>query len=320
MTTLTERDSARRASSTANTTPRRTSLRPRVAPWVFLAPALILFVMFMLIPIAYSIYLSVMGLRSTGGAFGIRQQTFVGLDNYIATLTDPELLASLGRLAIFAMISVPLTLGLALLFALLLDLPRVRLQRFSRLAIFLPYAVPGVIGALLWGFLYLPSTSPLTYALNAVGLPAADLLNGSWLYLSLSNIAIWAGVGFNMIVMYTALRSIPTELYEAAKIDGASEWQIAWRIKVPLLTPALILTFLFSIIATLQAYSEPTTLRTMSNSISFNFFPLMKIYRDAFGLDNTSGAAAASVLLALGTLAISLGLLRLLQRRTFGES
>ncbi|GAA2075916.1 carbohydrate ABC transporter permease [Microbacterium hatanonis] len=309
MTTLTPRGAAR-----------RTTLRPRVAPWMFLAPALILFVMFLIVPIGYAIYLSVMQLRSSGGAFGIRRQTFVGLDNYIATLTDPELLASLGRLGIFAIISVPLTLGLALMFALLLDLPRVRFQRFSRLAIFLPYAVPGVIGALLWGFLYLPRTSPVSYALAAVGLPSIDFLNGSWLYLSLSNIAVWAGVGFNMIVMYTALRSIPAELYEAAKIDGANEWQIAWRIKVPLLTPALILTFLFSIIATLQAYSEPTTLRAMSNSISFNFFPLMKIYRDAFNLDNTSGAAAASVILALGTLIISLGLLRLLQRRTFGEN
>lgn len=300
--------------------PRRTSLRPRVAPWAFLAPALILFTTFLIVPIGYAIYLSVMQLRSSGGAFGVRRQTFVGLDNYVATLTDPELLASLGRLGVFAIISVPLTLGLALLFALLLDLPRVRFHNFSRLAIFLPYAVPGVIGALLWGFLYLPRTSPVTYLLGAVGLPPLDLLNGSWLYLSLSNIAVWAGVGFNMIVMYTALRSIPAELYEAAKIDGASEWQIAWRIKVPLLTPALILTFLFSVIATLQAYSEPTTLRAMSNSISFNFFPLMKVYRDAFGLDNTSGAAAASVILALGTLVISLGLLRLLQRRTFGDN
>lgn len=300
--------------------PRRTSLRPRVAPWAFLAPALALFTMFLVVPIGYAIYLSVMQLRSSGGAFGIRRQTFVGLDNYVASLTDPELVASLGRLGIFALISVPLTLGLALTFALLLDLPGVRLARFSRLAIFLPYAVPGVIGALLWGFLYLPRTSPATYLLEAVGLPSVDFLNGSWLYLSLSNIAVWAGVGFNMIVMYTALRSIPTELYEAAKIDGASEWQIAWRIKVPLLTPALVLTFLFWIIATLQAYGEPTTLRSMSNSISFNFFPLMKIYRDAFNLDNTSGAAAASVVLALGTLIISLGLLRLLQRRTFGEN
>lgn len=293
---------------------------PRLAPWAFLSPALVLFALFLVVPIGYAIYLSVMGLRSEGGAYGVRQQTFVGLENYATALTDPVFLAALGRLGLFALISVPLTLGLALLLALLLDLPRIRFQRFSRIAIFLPYAVPGVIGALLWGFMYLPSTSPFNDALTALGLPSIDFLNGSTLYLSLSNIAVWAGVGFNMIVMYTALRSIPTEIYEAATIDGANEWQIAWRIKIPLLSPALILTFLFSIIATLQAYSEPTTLRAMSSSISYSFFPLMKIYRDAFGLDDVSGAAAASVVLALGTLAVSIGLLRLLQRRTLGEN
>ena len=299
---------------------RRSSMQPRIAPWAFLSPALILFVLFLLIPIGYAIYLSFVQLKVDGGAFGVRRQVFVGFDNYVAALTAPEFLASLGRLATFGLISVPITLGLALLFALLLDLPGVRFTRFARTAIFLPYAVPGVIAALLWGFMYLPTTSPFNYVLRSVGLPTLDFLNSSSIYGSLSNIAIWGGLGFNMIVMYTALRSIPTELYEAAKIDGANEWQIAWRIKIPLLSPALVLTLLFSLIATLQAYSEPTTLRSISSAISFSFFPLMKVYRDAFATDNISGAAATSVVLALGTLVVSLALLRFLQRRTFEET
>lgn len=297
----------------------RTTLQPRSAPWGFLAPALVLFTMFFVIPIGYAIYLSVMQLKVDGGAYGVRRQVFVGLDNYVAALTDPEFVASLARLARFGLISVPLTLGLALVFALLLDLPGVRFARFSRTAIFLPYAVPGVIGALLWGFLYLPSTSPVNLALRSVGLPVVDFLGADGIYGSLANIAVWGGVGFNMIVLYTALRSIPAEIYEAATIDGASQWQVAWRIKIPLIAPSFVLTLLFSLIATLQAYSEPTTLRAISPTISYSFFPLMKIYRDAFGTDDVSGAAAASVVLALGTLVISLGLLRLLQRRTFEE-
>ncbi|MGN6325389.1 carbohydrate ABC transporter permease [Pseudolysinimonas sp.] len=298
---------------------RRGSTRPRVAPWAFLAPAIVLFTVFLLIPMGYAIYLSFVGLRVQGGAFGTRQQVFVGLDNYVAALTAPEFLASLQRLALFGVVTVPLTLGLALLFALLLDLPGVRAIRFARTAIFLPYAVPGVIATLLWGFMYLPSTSPFNYVLKAVGLPPFDFLNGSNVYGALANIGVWGGVGFNMIVLYTALRSIPTDIYEAAKIDGASEWQIAWRIKIPLLAPALVLTLLFSLIGTLQAYSEPTTLKSLSNSISSTFFPLMKVYQDAFSLDDVSGAAAASVILALGTLIVSLLLLRALQRRTFDD-
>jgi multiple sugar transport system permease protein len=279
----------------------------------------VLFTVFLLIPMGYAIFLSFVGLRVQGGAFGTREQVFVGLENYVNSLTDPELLASLGRLATYGLIAVPLTLGLALLFALLLDLPGVRALRFSRTAIFLPYAVPGVIGTLLWGFMYLPTTSPFNYVLRALGLPNFDFLNSSTIYGSLANIAVWAGVGFNMIVLYTALRSIPSDIYEAAKIDGANEWQIAWRIKIPLLTPALVLTLLFSLIATLQSYSEPTTLKSLSNAISSSFFPLMKVYQDAFSNDDISGAAATSVVLALGTLVISLALLRVLQRRTFDE-
>ena len=299
---------------------RARGLRPRVAPWMFVSPALLLFIAFLLIPILYALYLSFTRLKVvSGGAFGAREQVFVGLDNYASSLTDPELLASLGRLGLFGLISVPITLGLALAFALLLDLPGVRYGRFSRTAIFLPYAVPAVIASLLWGFLYLPSTSPFNYVTRALGLGNIDFLGLPGLYGSLGNIAIWGGLGFNMIVMYTALRSIPAEIKEAATIDGASEWQIARRIKIPLMAPALVLTFLFSLIATLQAYGEPQTLKSLTSTISFTFFPLMKVYRDAFGNDDVAGAAAMSVVLALGTLAISLGLLRLLQRRAFGD-
>lgn len=287
---------------------------------MFVTPALVLFSAFLLLPILYAVYLSFTRLKvSSGGAFGARKQVFVGFDNYVSSLSDPEMLAALRRLATFGFISVPITLGLALAFALLLDLPRVRLSAFSRTAIFLPYAVPGVIATLLWGFLYLPSTSPFNYITRALGFGNIDFLGLPGLYGSLANIAIWGGLGFNMIVMYTALRSIPSDIYEAATIDGANEWQIALRIKIPLMAPALVLTFLFSLIATLQAYGEPQTLKSLTSTISFTFFPLMKVYRDAFSNDDVSGAAATSVVLAIGTLAISLGLLRLLQRRAFGE-
>ena len=300
--------------------PRRRTLRPRFAPWIFVTPALVLFVAFLLIPILYAVYLSFTRLKvSSGGAFGARTQVFVGLDNYVSSLGDPELLASLRRLGTFGLISVPITLGLALVFALLLDLPRIRLGRFARTAIFLPYAVPGVIATLLWGFLYLPSTSPFNYVSRALGFGNINFLGLPGLYGSLANIAIWGGLGFNMIVMYTALRSIPADIQEAATIDGANEWQIARFIKIPLMTPALVLTFLFSLIATLQAYGEPQTLKSLTSTISFTFFPLMKVYRDAFGTDDVAGAAATSVVLAIGTLAVSLGLLRLLQRRAFAE-
>jgi multiple sugar transport system permease protein len=280
----------------------------------------VLFVAFLLVPMLYAVHLSFRGLRlQPGGAFGRRQEVFVGLENYVSAVTDAEFLAGFGRLAVYGVIAVPLTLGLALLFALLLDLPRARATRFSRTAIFLPYAVPGVVATLLWGFLYLPSTSPASYLSERWGWGSIPFLDGSLIYPSVANIAVWGGVGFNMLIIYTALRGIPAELYDAARIDGCSEWQIALRIKVPMVAPALVLTGLFALIGTLQLYGEPTTLRPMTTEISKTWVPLMKIYRDAFSNDDLPLAAASSVLLALGTLAVSVVVLRLAQKRAFGE-
>jgi multiple sugar transport system permease protein len=121
-----------------------------------------------------------------------------------------------------------------------------------------------------------------------------------------------------MIVIYTALRAIPSEIYESARLDGCSELQIALRIKIPLVTPALIMTGVFSTIATLQVFSEPTTLRPLTNSLASTWTPLMKIYQDAFARDDIYTAAASSVVLALATLVLSFGFLRLVQARAFG--
>src|SRR5690606_28577001 len=148
---------------------------------------------------------------------------------------------------------------------------RVRLARFTRISIFLPYAVPGVAATLMWGFLYLPSLSPF-----------GDLpfLSSGLVTFSMANVAVWGGTGFNMLVLYTALRAVPRDYYEAARIDGASEMQIALRIKIPILTPAIILVTVFSVIATVQVFTEPTALRPLTNTISSTWSPLMKVYRD----------------------------------------
>ncbi|MFI2363708.1 carbohydrate ABC transporter permease [Promicromonospora sp. NPDC019610] len=297
---------------------RRRPRRRQVAPYLFTAPAVILYVTFMLVPVGYAVWLSLRAYRIEGALLGRKTEVFVGLDNYVAVLTDPEFAAGFGRLAIYGVIAVPLTLGLALLFALVLDTPAARLKRFGRTAIFIPYAVPGVVAALLWGFMYLPSTSPFSYVTRALGLGTIPFLDGPGLFGSLANIAIWGGVGFNMIIIYTSLRSIPGEIYESARLDGAGEVQIALRIKVPLVVPALVLTGVFSLIGTLQLYSEPATLQPMTSAISNTWVPLMTIYRDAFGTDDLPQAAAASTVLAVGTVLVSVVILRIVNRKRTG--
>ncbi|GAA2044232.1 sugar ABC transporter permease [Streptomyces carpaticus] len=294
---------------------------PRRAPYLFLLPAGLLFALFFALPIGYAGYLSLrkIEVKGLGLGSGARSEVWAGFSNYTDALTDPVLLDGALRVLVYGLIVVPLMLGLALLFALMLDSDRVRGRAFTRLAIFLPYAVPGVIAALLWGFLYLPSVSPLHYTLDALGLPQPDLLSGGALYVALSNIAVWGGTGFNMIVIYTALRAIPAEVYEAARLDGCSQWQIAWRIKIPMVAPSLVLTFFFSVIATLQVFNEPTTLRPLTNSLSTTWSPMMKVYQDAFVAGDIHSGAATAVIIAVVTFALSFGFLRLAGARTRRE-
>ncbi|WP_428830428.1 carbohydrate ABC transporter permease [Cellulomonas endometrii] len=311
----------RAAAAPAAQAPRRPRSRRRAAPYVYLAPAMVLFVLFLALPIGYAVYLSLRTVKVSGlglGA-GARQEVWAGFSNYSRALADPEFLASVGRVGLYGLVLVPTMLGLALLFALLLDARRTGAKGFSRVSIFLPYAVPAVIASLLWGFLYLPRVSPFAYVADALGLPVADVLSSNLILFAIANIGLWGGVGFNMIVIYTALKAIPTDLYEAARLDGATERGIAWRIKVPIVLPSLILTFLFSMIATLQVFAEPTTLRPLTNTISTTWSPLMKVYRDAFTRDDIYSAAATSVVIALATFVLSFGFLRLVQRRAFAQ-
>ncbi|MFD7654816.1 carbohydrate ABC transporter permease [Actinosynnema sp. NPDC059797] len=298
---------------------RKTTARPTTAgaaPYAFVAPAVVLFALAFLLPIGYTVYLSLfrVEVKGLGLGRGSRSEVFAGLDNYVRAFTDAELGAGVVRVLVYGGILVPTMLGLALVFALLLDEERVRARGFARIAIFLPYAIPGVIATLLWGFLYLPATSPLNQALRGLAAPEVDFLSPTGIYFALANIAVWGGVGYNMVVLYTALRAIPRDLYEAARVDGCTPLQVALRVKVPMLAPALVLTTLFSVIATLQVFAEPTTLAPLTNSLSRTWTPLMKVYQDAFARGDVHSAAATSVLIGLGTGVISFGLLRATRR------
>jgi multiple sugar transport system permease protein len=304
------------------TTARRKSYGVKGAPYAFLLPATILFALFFALPIGYAVWLSLhkVQVKGLGLGSGARSEVWAGFENYADALTDSELLDGALRVLGYGVIVVPVMLGLALVFALMLDSEKVRLAPFTRLAIFLPYAIPGVVAALLWGFLYLPDVSPFYFVLEKLGLPQPDLLDGGGLYAALSNIAVWGGTGFNMIVIYTSLQAIPTEVYEAAKLDGATPLQIALRIKIPMVAPSLVLTFFFSIIATLQVFNEPTTIKPLTNSVSTTWSPLMKVYQDAFGKGDIYAAAAQAVIIALATLLLSFGFLRAANRRQKQEA
>jgi multiple sugar transport system permease protein len=271
------------------------------APYVLIAPATALFLGCIVAPAMYAAYLSVRGVEVTGGGmFGsARLETFVGLRNYRDAIGDPELWHAIGRMLAVGLIGVPATIVLAAAFALALDATHTRLRGAFRIVIFLPYAVPGVIASLMWGFLYLPATSP-------IGGAEIDYFGRNGVVGSVANIAVWCAVGFNMLVLYTSLRSLPPEVVESARLDGCNERQIALRIKLPMIRPALFVCALFSVLGALQLYNEPMALRPLANTITTTWAPLMKVQRDAFSQNDVYEASATALFLAVAIVTVTM--------------
>ena len=276
---------------------------------VFLLPFSVLFAVFYVVPIGYAIYQS-MFVIERDGTFGAAREVFGGFAQYVAVFENSAYWDSIGRVLLFGVVQVPIMLGLALLLALLLDSPLVRGTKFFRLLFFAPYAVPGVIAAIMWGFLYSPNLSPFSGVTSTI-----DFLSASSVLWSIANVVTWVYVGYNMLIIYSALLAIPQELYEAARLDGASQARIAWSIKIPLIVPALVLTGIFSIIGTLQLLAEPQVFQSFTSSVTSTFTPNLTIYSTA-SVPNINLAAAMSVVLALTTFILSVTVLKLTQRRT----
>ena len=281
---------------------RGTGLRRReaVAGYLFVAPFFLVFLAMLVVPLFYSGYLSLFREQLIGGT------VFTGAGNYDRALHDATFISGVLRMARFLVIQVPIMLGLALLFALALDSGRLRFQRFIRLSIFVPYAVPGVIAALMWGYLYGRNFGPFAQGARALGFPAPPFLTNEWMLGSIMNIVTWSFVGYNMIILYAALRSIPTELYEAARVDGAGEFRVAWSIKIPAIRPALLLTAIFSVIGTFQLFNEPNLLQTIApNVIGRGYTPNLYAYNLAFVAREINYAAAIAFLLGIVIMIVS---------------
>ncbi|MEH1125217.1 carbohydrate ABC transporter permease [Micromonospora sp. CPCC 206061] len=279
---------------------RRAGSRRAAAGYLFVAPFLVVFVAMLVVPLAYAGYLSLFREQLIGGT------TFAGLDNYTRALSDDRLLGGVARVGAFFAIQVPVMLGLALFFALALDSGVLWLSRLLRLGIFVPYAVPSVVAALMWGYLYGPDFGPIAQLFEKVGWNAPNLLGSDLMLGSLANVVTWEFTGYNMIILYAALRSVPTELYEAAAVDGAGAWRIAWSIKIPALRPALLLTLIFSVIGSFQLFNEPQLLQRLApNVIDSAYTPNLYAYSLAFTSQDVNYAAAVSFLLGVVIVAVS---------------
>jgi multiple sugar transport system permease protein len=278
-------------------------------------PFVVLFAAFFVLPIGYAIYQSLLSVERAGPlGLGGSRTVFAGLSNYTEAFADSAFTDSILRVLLFAAVQVPVMIGLATLLALLLDAAAARAVPFFRSAYFLPYGVPGVIASILWGFLYVPGVSPIVDLLGSAGLDVDLLGSGSVLW-AIANIVTWEFAGYNMLVVVAQLKSINSDLYAAAQIDGANAWQVVRYVKLPLIRPAIVLTTVFTIIGTLQLFAEPLVLRPVSTAINTSYTPNLAAYTEAFVNNNYSLAAAQSVILAVAACVLSFGFLRLVGRK-----
>ncbi|WP_347352300.1 sugar ABC transporter permease [Intrasporangium sp.] len=285
------------------------------APWILLAPFLLIFLFTFILPILAAVGASFMQVTRSGlfGEAGVTQQ-FAWFHNYALALGDGSFIASIGRMFLFGIVQVPIMIVAATILAFLLESASARWPSLFRAAYFMPYGVPGVIATILWTFLYVPGLSPIIDVAAWMGIDIDFLGPGTVLW-SIANIVTWSYTGYNMLIIVAQLKSIPGELYEAARVDGASPFRIARSIQVPLIAPALMLTTVFSIIGTLQLFAEPQVLQTVSPAIDSQYTPNLSAYTTAFAYNDYNVAAAQAVLIALVAFILSFAFLRLTNRK-----
>jgi len=296
---------AAKETSTTVTKPRVPRPRQRVRHddrgWLFVAPFLVVFALTFLAPIGYAFYLSVFREQAFFG-----NSTFVGAGNYLDVLTDAKFWDGAVRVMLFVLIQIPVTLLLALVAALAIDSGRLAGANMFRLVIFLPYAVPVVVSVLMWGYIYGDRFGLAADLNHLLGTTAIDPLSETWILPSIVNIVNWEFMGYNMIIFYAAMRTIPTELYEAAAIDGAGAFRTALSIKIPALRGAIVIATIFSIIGMFQLFIEPNILQSLAaNVIPTYYTPNMYALNLSFAGQQYNYAATVAIVMAVITAVIA---------------
>src|SRR4029453_3953964 len=276
---------------------RRTRVRGR-SEWkglAFVAPFLVVFLLVFIAPVAYSVYLSLFREQLIGG------NAFVGGQNYLELFVDPQFWEGFGRVVLFLLIQVPIMLGLALVAALAIDSARLHASGFFRIVIFLPYAVPAVVAVLMWGFIYGDNFGLAANINDWLGSEVITPFARNWILVSIGNIVTWEFVGYNMLIFYSALRVVPTDLYEAAELDGAGPMRRITGIKLPALRGAIVIATIFSIIGSFQLFNEPNILRTLAPHI-INTYCTPNIYAYNLSFAGQQYNASATVAIVMGVI------------------
>lgn len=243
---------------------------------------------------------------------------FVGLDNYVRMVNDPTVIGSLVATVKFALITIPLTMLASLGFALLLNHPSLPFKGPFRALVYMPVMIPLVASTLVWiGFLN-TDTGWLNQILGALGLPRPDWINSqTWIYPALSIIGLWS-IGNYMIINIAGLQSVPTELYEAARMDGAGPWTSFRRITIPLMSPVLLYNLVIVLIGTFQYFTQAYTMTNgRGDPANATLFINLVLFREGFVFNRMGYAAAIAWLLFVIVLVLTLLLFAIARKRVY---
>jgi multiple sugar transport system permease protein len=297
---------------------RTLTLRPSVreALWglVFIGPWLVGLLLFTAGPMVASLAMSLTDFNLVKP----EATRFVGLDNYARLASDPTIGQSLIATFKFALLAIPLTMAASLGFAMLLNHPKLAFKGPLRALVYMPVMIPLVASTLVWlGFLN-TETGWLNGILVAIGLPRIDWINSeTWVYPALSLIGLW-GIGNFMLINIAGLQSVPTELYEAARMDGAGAWTQFRRITIPLMSPVLLYNLVIILIGTFQYFTQAFVITNgRGDPNNATLFMNLVLYREGFIFNHMGYAAAIAWLLFVVVLVLTLLLFGFARRRVY---
>ena len=290
-------------------------MNPQRAAWLFLAPALLVLGLFFVLPVIAALALSLTDYDLYALA-DLRNLRFVALANYWELLHRPLFWSALGHTLYFVVVGVPLSIAASLGAALLLNSPLTRCKPLFRTALFAPVVTTVVAVAVIWRYLFNTKYGLANYALDALGLHPVDWLGDPhWAMPTIILFAVWKNFGYNMIIFLAALQAIPADLYEAARIDGASPLRQFRHITLPMLGPTLLMVSILTVSGYFQLFAEPFVM-TEGGPLQSTTSVLYLMYEEGFKWWNLGSASAVAFLLFLIMFAVTAAMMRIARRGT----
>ncbi|WP_448103101.1 carbohydrate ABC transporter permease [Luteibacter jiangsuensis] len=280
------------------------------AAWWFITPALLVLGVFFLLPVAAALVLSLTDYDLYALA-DIRNLRFVALENYWALLQRPLFWSALGHTVYFVVVGVPLSMAASLGAAMLLNSPLARFKAFFRTALFAPVVTTVVAVAVIWRYLFNTKYGLVNYAFDSLGIPIVDWLGDPhWAMPTIILFAVWKNFGYNMIIFMAGLQAIPVDLYEAARIDGASAMAQFRHITLPMLKPTMVMVSILTVSGYFQLFAEPYVM-TEGGPLQSTTSVLYLMYEEGFKWWNLGSASAVAFILFVIMFVVTAAILRL---------